>query len=311
MSPAGRIAYLGPPGSFAHQAVVGLARYGEPVAGASVEHVLASVRSGDAAYGLVPFENSVEGAVTATLDSFADVSLPRLQIAAEVVLEVLFVLAVAAGTTLEKVRRVATHPHAEAQCRQWLARVLPDAEVILESSTSAAALATSEGRYDAAICAPIAAQLYGLAAVEEDIADTTRAVTRFVVVARPGKSPAPTGSDRTSVVLFEHGDHPGALLEMLTEFAVRGVNLTRLESRPTGTALGSYCFSIDCDGHVDELRVGETLAALRRVCADVVFLGSYPRADRVAAPQRRGTSNHDFADSANWLAALRRGDPTP
>jgi prephenate dehydratase len=112
-------------------------------------------------------------------------------------------------------------------------------------------------------------------------------------------------------VLYEHEDHSGALLEMLTEFAVRGVNLTRLESRPTGAGLGRYCFSLDCDGHVFDARVGETLAALRRICADVRFLGSYVREGAEEHQTRRGTSDADFTAAATWLAAIRRGESTP
>jgi prephenate dehydratase len=134
------------------------------------------------------------------------------------------------------------------------------------------------------------------------------AVTRFVLVTRPGPPPPRTGADRTTVVAYEADDHPGALLEMLTEFAVRGVNLTRIESRPTGLGLGRYCFSIDCEGHVDEARVGEALSALHRVSADLRFLGSYPRADGTAPQLRRGVGDADFSEAGEWLERLRSGD---
>ena len=139
-----------------------------------------------------------------------------------------------------------------------------------------------------------------LAAEVHDVPD---AVTRFVVVSRPGPVPAATGADRTSLVAFLREDHPGALMEMLTEFAVRGINLTRIESRPTGDGLGKYCFSIDCEGHLDDARVGEALMGLRRVCADVRFLGSYPRRDGGRTQVRRGTSDAEFAQAAAWLGA--------
>jgi prephenate dehydratase len=109
------------------------------------------------------------------------------------------------------------------------------------------------------------------------------------------------------VVAFIADDHPGALLELLTEFAVRGVNLTRIESRPTGAGLGRYCFSIDCEGHVADARMGEALSALRRICADVRFLGSYPRADGAPPTLRSGVTDTDFRDAAAWLAAVREG----
>ena len=140
-----------------------------------------------------------------------------------------------------------------------------------------------------------------------DIGDNPGAVTRFVLVSRPGPPPPRTGADRTTVVAYIAEDHPGALLEVLTEYAVRGVNLTRIESRPTGDGLGRYCFTIDCEGHVADARVGEALVGLRRVCADVRFLGSYPRADGEPATVRRGTSDADFADAAAWLARIRTG----
>jgi prephenate dehydratase len=124
-------------------------------------------------------------------------------------------------------------------------------------------------------------------------------------VTRPAPPPPPTGADRTSLVAFISDDHPGALLEILEQFATRGVNLTRIESRPTGHGMGRYCFAVDCEGHVADARVGEAMVGLRRICADVRFLGSYPRADGVPASVGRGTSNNDFADAEEWLARLR------
>lgn len=132
-------------------------------------------------------------------------------------------------------------------------------------------------------------------------------MTRFVLVSRPAAPVPPTGADKTSLVAFIRDDHPGALMEVLDEFAVRGVNLTRLESRPTGRAIGRYCFSIDAEGHLLDARVGEALSGLRRVCADVRFLGSYPRADGTAATVRPGTADTDFVDAQRWLQRLREG----
>ncbi|HEX6755574.1 MAG TPA: ACT domain-containing protein, partial [Mycobacteriales bacterium] len=143
----------------------------------------------------------------------------------------------------------------------------------------------------------------------EDIADNPGAVTRFVLLSRPGRPAPRTGDDKTTLVAFIREDHTGALLEVLTEFAVRGINLTRIESRPTGERLGRYCFSIDCQGHVDDARVGDALAALRRICADVRYLGSYPRAEPggpVALPP--GRDDEAFADAAAWLARVRAGE---
>jgi len=176
------------------------------------------------------------------------------------------------------------------------------------STAAAGRLVAEDSAYDAAITSPLAVQRYRLATLAEDIGDNPDAVTRFVLVGLPGSPPLPTGHDRTSLVAYLAEDHPGALLEILTEFAVRGVNLTRIESRPTGERLGRYCFSIDCEGHIDDARVGETLMGLRRVCADVRFLGSYPRADRLPdTPVRRGTSDAEFRDAQAWLSRIREG----
>jgi len=143
----------------------------------------------------------------------------------------------------------------------------------------------------------------------EDIADNPGAVTRFVLLTRPGSAvPARTGADRTSVVAYIREDRTGALLEVLTEFAVRGVNLTRIESRPTGEQLGQYYFSIDCEGHLGDARVGDALAALRRICADVRFLGSYPRGAAGGPPSLPpGRDDAAFSDAAEWLRTVREG----
>ena len=135
-----------------------------------------------------------------------------------------------------------------------------------------------------------------------DVHDRANAVTRFVVVAARGPLPARTGTDRTSVAAFLAEDRPGALLEILSEFAVRGINLTTIQSRPTGDRL-------DCEGHVDDARVGEALMGLRRVCRDVRFLGSYARCDGGVTQVRPGTSDTEFAEAAAWLGRLRFGRP--
>jgi prephenate dehydratase len=161
---------------------------------------------------------------------------------------------------------------------------------------------------DAAITSSLAARRYGLAILDDDIHDHAGAVTRFVLVAPPGAPLPRTGADKTSLVAFIGDDHPGALLEVLTEFAVRGINLTWIESRPTGGGLGRYCFSIDCEGHVADARVGEALTGLKRICTDVRFLGSYPRADGEEPTMRRGTADADFHEASGWLAKIRAGN---
>ena len=303
-----RYAYLGPAGTFAEAALrtVPGVDDAETLPQRSVPAAIEAVRTGAADAAVVPLENSVEGSVASTLDELA--AGEPLRIVREIVLPVTFTLLVRAGTTAAGIRTVATHPHAEAQVRRWLRTHLPDAEVAFTGSTAGAAMAVAAGEHDAAVAAPIAGVRAGLAPLAEDIADNPGAVTRFVVLTRPGPPPAPTGADRTSLVAFIREDHTGALLEVLTEFAVRGVNLTRIESRPTGEQLGEYCFSIDCEGHVADARVGDALAALHRVCAAVRYLGSYPRSGPDKAPPLPpGRDDAAFAAAADWLDTLRTG----
>ncbi|WP_116247939.1 prephenate dehydratase [Nocardiopsis sp. FIRDI 009] len=309
-----RYAYLGPEGTFTEAALRTL-RPGAPDAARvpcqGVAAVFDAVRSGSVDGGVVPLENSVEGGVTATIAEL--INGDPLIITGETAVPVEFALFARPGTILEDVKRVATHPHALAQCRGWLARNLPDADTHTVSSTAAAARSVAEpgAPYDAAICAVIAGERYGLHALATGVGDHSDAATRFIYLSRPGALPEPTGADLTSLVAFINDDHPGALIEVLNQFAVRGVNLTRLESRPTGGGLGSYCFCIDAEGHVAEARVGEALMGIRRVCRDVRFLGSYPRSGRateVDPPLRpRPTTDADFAEAERWLARVRAG----
>lgn len=305
--PPARYAYLGPAGTFTEAALRSLpaAAKAQLQPCGSVTAALDAVRGSTADGAVVPIENSVEGGVAVTLDELS--TGEPLMITREVHVDVQFALLAKPGTKPADIKRVATHPHAEAQCRRWLATHLPDAEVVLESSTAhaAARVAAPDAPYDAAISAPIAADTYRLATLATAIADQAGAVTRFVLVSRPGSPPAPTGADKTSIVAFIHDNHPGALLELLEQFAARGVDLTRIESRPTGSRLGRYCFSIDAEGHVAEARVGEALMGLRRTCADVRFLGSYPRADGAVTAVNAGTSDTDFSDASAWLKRLR------
>jgi prephenate dehydratase len=304
----GKFAYLGPRGTFSEAALRGLpvaADY-ELLPSPSVSAALDAVREAVVDGALVPMENSVEGSVSATLDELA--AGEPLEIVDEIALPVRFSLLARPGMTLDDVRVVATHPHAHAQCRGWLRENLPAASVVPSLSTAAAAAGlVGEPPYthDAAISARIAADHYGLEVLADAIGDNEEAWTRFVLVRKPGHTPVATGADKTTLVLFMRADHPGALLEILTEFAVRGVNLTRIESRPTKRALGDYCFSIDCEGHIADFRVGEALMGLHRICADVRFLGSYPRHDGREPLVRPGMTDKDFASAEEWLNALR------
>ena len=297
------LGYFGPAGTFTQQALLTFSD-ADARPYATVPGALDGVHSGEVTAALVPIENSVEGGVTATLDNLA--SGAPLVIVREVLLPVAFVLAVRPGTKAKDIRRVLTHPHAYAQTRDWLRKHLPDAHVTEGGSTAAAAaeVADPNSRFDAAICARVASDRYGLQALAENIADNKGAVTRFVLVARPGELPEPTGADKTTLVAYMHADRSGALLEILEQFAMRGVNLTRIESRPTKKAFGEYCFSIDAEGHVGEPRMRGTLKGLHRVCRKVTFLGSYPRADGVRPKIARGFTSEDYAAAETWMADL-------
>lgn len=308
-----RFVYLGPEATFAEQALRTLpeAERGTRTPMRSVPEALDAVRAGEADAALVPLENSIGGSVAITLDEMVDGS--PLMITQEVVIPVEFVLTARTSVPLDQIRSLAAHPQASAQCRGWLRSHLPAATVVDMLSNSTAAVSAAQGEYDAAICAPIAAGRYGLTVLADKIADHADAVTRFVLVTRPTPPPAPTGDDLTSFAVYIAHDRVGALLAVLMELAVRGVNLTRIESRPTGERLGRYVFFLDCTGHVADGRVGEALQGLRRICADVRFLGSYPRhrwtseSDR-PVPAPAGLSDVDYADAADWLARIRAGD---
>ncbi|HET7305924.1 MAG TPA: prephenate dehydratase domain-containing protein [Segeticoccus sp.] len=342
-----RYGFLGPAGTFTETALrerlSAMAASGpdgvgeeELVPFGSVEVALDAVRAGDVRAAMVPIENSVEGGVSATLDALARAD--QLLIIAEQLVPISFVLAAPPtppgdpGMPVTHVRAVGTHPHAWAQVRGWMAANLPEAEHIRVSSTAAAAEALATGpagpagrarssgdsgpagggageapAYQACVCSPAAARDHRLRVLAEGIEDNRGAVTRFVLVARRGRLPEPTGADKTTLVLHQREDRPGGLLDLLEQFATRGINLSRIESRPTGEGLGSYCFSIDCEGHVADERLGEALTGLHRVCRHVVFLGSYPRADARPIPVRAGTADDDFVAARYWLRSLRGG----
>ena len=267
-------AYLGPVGTFTQAALKKLTCDTDiTIPFANVTAALDAVRSGQADYALVPIENSVEGVVARTLDELA--TGDPLTIAQEVTLPVTFTLMVKPGTT--EIVRIGTHPHAESQCRAFIARNYPHAEIVPTSSTSAAAELVSNGQLDAAIASSAAAEHFKLKVISENIGDNSGAVTRFIAAQKPGWMPEPTGHDRTSMAIFIGIDHAGALLEILQVFAKNDVNLTFIQSRPTGRELGHYHFIIDVEGHINDASVGKCVEELREICDDIRFLGSYPR----------------------------------
>lgn len=305
-----RHGYLGPQGTFTQMALRDWLGDEQLLADATpfatVPLALDAVRAGEVDAVMVPIENSVEGGVSATLDALN--SGEPLAIQGEVLVPIRFVLAAPEGTDRGAIVGVGSHSHAWPQVRGWMARELPQAAYVPTLSTAAAAEGLASGEqvpYDAAVCAPMAAEVFGLSVLADNIGDNGAAVTRFVLVGRRGQVPERTGADKTSVVLFQHDDHAGGLLELLEQLAARGINMTRLESRPTGEAMGAYCFSIDLEGHLDDERVSEALLGLRRVCADVRFLGSYPRADRRAAQVARTAGDESYVHARTWLRSLR------
>ncbi|MEE1621420.1 prephenate dehydratase [Zafaria sp. J156] len=305
--------YLGPAGTFTEAALLRIpgAADAERVPSTSVNSALEKVRSGGVTAAMVPIENSVEGGVSATLDAIATGG--ALQIVAEVLVPITFVLVVRDGITeLGQIRTVATHGHAWAQCRGWAEENIPRAEFVPASSTAAGALSLLEpdAAYDASICSPLVAEENPLAVLRSGIEDNAGAVTRFVLVGRPGSLPPATGSDKTTVVIPLPEDHPGALMEILEQFAARGVNLSRIESRPTGQKMGDYFFSVDAHGHVDEARMADALAGLHRISPAIRFLGSYPSAEQseVSRPSvARHNTDEAFAQAHAWVRGLRGG----
>lgn len=301
-----RIAYLGPEGTFTEAALLRMAAAGVIPRGGEVvpkptettPAAIEAVRSGDAEFACVPIENSIEGSVLPTLDSLASGS--PSQIYAELTLDVAFSIVVQPGMGAAQVRTVAAFPVAAAQVRQWLAAQLPDAELFLTKSNAAAALDVAEGRCDAGVSTALAARRYGLATLADDVVDEPNARTRFVLVGPPGRPPARTGTDRTSVVL-RLDNVPGALVTAMTEFSIRDIDLTRIESRPTRTGLGTYIFFLDCVGHIDDTAVAEALKALHRRCADVRYLGSWP------AGAAAGALPPKLDEADRWLGRLREG----
>ncbi|MGE2693009.1 prephenate dehydratase [Mycolicibacterium pulveris] len=304
-----RIAYLGPEGTFTETALRKMAATGMvpdtaaskdvvPVAFDSAAAALAAVRSGSAEFACVPIENSIEGAVLPTLDSLA--AGTPLQIFAELTLDVSFTIVVRHGVTAADVATVAAFPVAAAQVRQWLAANLPNARVVPAYSNAAAAHDVAEGRADAGVSTALAAERCGLAALAAGVVDEASARTRFVLAGTTAAPPQRTGADRTSVVL-RLDNEPGALVSALTEFAVRDIDLTRIESRPTRTELGTYVFFLDCVGHIDDAAVAEALKALHRRCSDVRYLGSWPTGSAAGAvpPQ--------LDEASRWLTRLREG----
>ena len=306
----GRIGFLGPEGTFTEEALLSEAEYAnaELVPLTSLVDVLEATRDGAVDLGFVPLENAIEGTVRDILDSLIfefDLLIQR-----EVVLDIHLHLMAPPGTRLDDVERVISIPMASAQCRSFLNGRLSRAEVLASNSTADAARQLGQRsaggdtgeRPTAAIAPRLAAKLYGLDILAEDVEDHPDNQTRFVAVA-PRGIPAPTGHDRTSIACFQRSDHPGSLYAILGQFAARNINLSKLESRPTKKALGEYCFIIDFEGHVADAMVSDCLRDLHAELAGIKFLGSYPAAGP-RGPAIRLEAAQSQREAAEWVEQL-------
>jgi prephenate dehydratase len=307
--PATSVAYFGPAATFTQEAVLSQADLfgAELTPMGTIAAVLDAVAGGQVDLGFVPIENAIEGTVSATIDGLIfDVDL---YIQREVVMDIHLHLMARPGTAIGDVRTVSSYPHALAQCQKFLAAHLPGAEQLAANSTADAARVLGEGpgasgRTGGAAIAPrLAAEVYGLEILAEDVEDHPENQTRFVAVAR-SQVPRASGHDKTSIVCFQRADHPGSLHGILGQFAARNINLSKLESRPTKQGLGDYCFVIDLTGHVGDEVIADCLRDLHASLAGVKFLGSYPAAGaHGAAVRRQADAAWQAADE--WLAGLR------
>lgn len=305
-----RVAFLGPFGTFTEQALRTQADLAECelVPYRTVPNVLDAVTNKEVDYGFVPIENSIEGVVNFTLDALAfdhDLYITR-----EVVLDIHLCLAAAPGVTLADVTEVRSIAVATAQCHRFLGETLPDAAVVAAESTAAAAetVAADRSGHLAAITPRLAAERYGLDVLHDNVEDHPDNQTRFVLVSR-GDIPAPTGHDRTALVVYQRADEPGSLMSILQEFAARRINLSNLVSRPTKHGgLGDYCFILFAEGHVADDLVADAMRALHAKQAAVKFFGSWPRADE-QPHAARAHADERWRQADDWVTALRAGLP--
>lgn len=266
-----KIGVLGPEGSYSEKA----AKRWEPQAElkyfGDFEEVLSAVEAAEVEAGAAPLENSLEGAVGQTMDLLLRL---QVQIIGEVNLPIRHCLLGKGGS---EIKVILSHPQALAQCRQYIRREFPTVEVRTTGSTSHAAKLAQEFPEMAAIAGAGAAEKYGLLVLAKDIQDTAENVTRFAIVGK--KMTLASGRDKSSLVIYLDKDRPGALHDILQEFAMRKINLTRIESRPSRRGLGDYYFYIDLEGHISDFLVQEALKGIEKRAAMVKVLGSYPRSE--------------------------------
>ena len=324
-TPAESYSYLGPAGTFTEAALkqvpeaVGKVWHSVNNVGEALDDVI----SGRSVAAMIAIENSVEGGVSATQDALANI--PNLRIIGEYLVPVNFVLVARPGTALADVSVINAHPVAYAQTHLWLDKNLPSHGHIPATSNVAAAASLlvgpstgpstgsghrpGTGAADAAIAPPGITEHHDLVVLAENIGDNPNAETRFVLVSRTVAVPDRTGSDKTSIIAELPDDRAGSLLDMLEQFATRGVNMSLLESRPIGDAMGRYRFIIDLDGHILDERVADALLGLKRFSPNVTFLGSYPRADKLEIEVTQRYGDEVFIEARDWLRGLIAGEP--
>lgn len=294
-----RVGYLGPEGSFSHEAVKTLEDV-DPVAYSSLEDLLVAVADSSLDQGLVPLENALEGTVSATMDGL--VFNHDLVILQEIVLPIHLHLLARPGVTLSEITSVRSYVHALAQVRNFVHSKQLSCEQTTSTSQAARDVAESSEPWGA-VGSLLAGEIFGLDVVAADIEDHPDNATRFVVVGREAVA-APTGNDRTTIVCFQDADRPGSLYGILGRFAARDINLTKLESRPTKRGLGDYCFVIEFEGHVADDVVADCLTDLQAHLARVKFLGSYPVTGE-GASNRREEVAEARRSAAKWIDAIR------
>ena len=296
------VVFLGPEGTFTAAAAEIAAPGATRLPMTTIPEVVRAVRRGDAPVGVVPIENSIEGSVNLTLDTLA-FGDPGVYIRREITIPISMNLLARPGTRIEDIVELRSHPMAIPQCREWLDAHLPDVRLVPSASTAYAAeeVSRADGTV-AALGTALAADRFDLDVLAKDIQDRDGNTTRFVVLAI--RMSMPTGADKTSLVIFFGEDRPGQLMRVLDEFALRSINLTKIESRPTKQQLGEYCIFIDLAGHVTEARVAEALRSVHRHVADVRILGTYPRADELVAEANGPDSEDAYAEAALWFRTI-------
>ena len=268
------IAFLGPSGTFTEEAALRYDAQANLQSFPSISGVALAVASSIAEEGVVPIENSLEGSVTDTLDIL--IHQDRLFICSELVLPIEHSLLVPPGVQAPDIQAIYSHPQALAQCRSFLERCFPKAQLVASLSTAAAVVDAKERPSSAAAIAPLrAADLHGVEVLARGIQDNSANVTRFVILANADHPP--TGYDKTSICFSFDEDRPGLLYSAMGEFAQRNINLAKVESRPTKQSLGQYVFLIDCQGHREDVLLKEAIDTLRAQTSMLKIFGSYPR----------------------------------